>query len=345
MSNSQLTTVKPRQRLVLIPWSEIHLLPKRESLVRGLLDGTAMSVVFGGSGSGKTFWTLGLGACIALNIEWRGRPVRHGAVCYIAAEGGLGIEERLTAYRIHHNVKVDGVPFYVIPEQIDLCKADTDVFLLLQRIRDLPKEPKLELIVIDTLSRTMAGGNENSPDDMGRFVRHCDKLRIETGAHVLVIHHTGKDDAKGARGHSLLKAAADTEIEISKNSVTNIGTATVAKQRDHAGGDVFGFSLHQVEIGQDADGLPITSCVAIEAEASKQSGSDQRLTRNQQTMFTILHGAGERGLTLEEWNDQTREAGIGVKRRADLTDIRAALKANRLIRQTLNGWAVNHQSP
>jgi RecA-family ATPase len=86
--------IAPRQRLIPIPWSEIHSLPRREPIISGLLDRAAMSVVYGGSNTGKTFFALDLSACIALDREWRGRKVRHGAVVYIAAEGGLGIEER-----------------------------------------------------------------------------------------------------------------------------------------------------------------------------------------------------------------------------------------------------------
>jgi RecA/RadA recombinase len=171
---------KPRERLVPIPWSQIHSLPRREPIVGGLLDRAAMSVVFGGSNTGKTFWTLDLCASIALGQEWRGRRIRHGAVIYIAAEGGLGIEERLTAYRMHHGVEAADVPLYVIPEPIDLCKSSADVELLLKRLKALPAEPHIELIVVDTLSRALAGGNENGADDMGSFVRHCDRLRMET---------------------------------------------------------------------------------------------------------------------------------------------------------------------
>ena len=102
---------------------------------------------------------------------------------------------------------------YVVPEPIDLCRSTADADLLLKRIAELPT---LSLIVVDTLSRAMSGGNENSPEDMGKFVTNCDRIRIASGAHLMVIHHTGKDDAKGARGHSLLRAAADTEIEVSR---------------------------------------------------------------------------------------------------------------------------------
>ena len=261
--SAQLKPVIPRQRLIPIPWSEIHCLPRREPIIGGLLDRAAMSVVFGGSNTGKTFFTLDLSACIALDREWRGRKVRHGAVVYIAAEGGLGIEERLTAYRLHHDVKTTGVPLYVIPEPIDLCKSDTDVNLLLQRLAALPAEPSIELIVIDTLSRALAGGNENGADDMGAFVRHCDRLRAVSRAHVLVIHHAGKDEGRGARGHSLLRAAADTEIEVSKSELPNVATAEVVKQRDRLSGDKFSFALKSLDIGQDDDGAPVTSCVVV----------------------------------------------------------------------------------
>lgn len=256
----------PRPRLVPIPWSEIHRLPKRGALVSGIFDRGAMSVVFGGSNVGKTFLVLDISACIALAWPWRGRKVCPGTVAYIAVEGGLGIEERLSALRSHHGIKPEGVPLYVIPEPIDLGKPTADTNMLLERLSALPPDPPLQLIVIDTLSRALAGGNENSPDDMGAFVRNCDRLRAATGAHVLVIHHAGKDDARGARGHSLLRGAVDTEIEITRNDATGIATATVVKQRDHASGDVFGFKLEPVEIGQDEEGKPITSCVVTEAE-------------------------------------------------------------------------------
>lgn len=253
-------------RLVPIAWADVSALPRRQSIVQGLLDRGAMSVVYGGSNTGKTFFVLDLTLAVARGIGWRERTVRPGAVIYIAAEGGLGIEERLTAYRVHHEVDATQVPFWLIPEPINLCKTGEDVTLLIARLAEIKPPVPIEIIVVDTLSRAMAGGNENSPDDMGAFVRNIDRLRIQTKAHVLVIHHAGKDEGKGARGHSLLKAAADTEIEVTKNTATGIAIATVAKQRDHRGGETFAFRLDPVEIGQETDGHTITSCVVMPTE-------------------------------------------------------------------------------
>lgn len=318
--------VAQRQRLIPIPWSEIHSLPRREPIIGGLLDRAAMSVVFGGSNTGKTFFTLDLSACIALNREWRGRKVRHGAVVYIAAEGGLGIEERLTAYRLHHNVKAAGVPLYVIPEPIDLCKSDADVNLLLQRLATLPAIPPIELIVVDTLSRALAGGNENGADDMGAFVRHCDRLRAESRAHVLIIHHAGKDEGRGARGHSLLRAAADTEIEVTKGEA-KVATAVVVKQRDRLSGDKFSFVLEPFEIGQDEEGAAVTSCIVVvtdkPAETAKKASLPKAAAIALRALAEAVNEQGKPSTTgapqipstvkvvsQDEWRQQSYRRGI-----------------------------------
>jgi AAA domain len=278
--------IKPR--LVPIAWNDLSSLQKRSALVSGLLDAAAMSVCYGASSSGKTFFALDLAAHVALGRPWRLRELAAGAVCYVAAEGGLGVAERLTAFRLHHGLEVRDVPLFVIAEPIDLCRSAADAALLIERCTALPP---VRLIVIDTLSRVMAGGNENAPDDMGRFVANCDRLRIMTGAHVLVIHHTGKDEGRGARGHSLLRAAADTEIAVDKNASTGIATARVAKQRDHRDGDAFAFRLLPVQIGlADYNTDAITSCVVepIEAVSVEHYSNTNRIPKAAQIALRAL---------------------------------------------------------
>jgi RecA-family ATPase len=82
-------------------------------------------------------------------------------------------------------------------------------------------DKRVVLVVIDTLARAMAGGNENASEDMGAFVRNVDRVRSATSAHTMIVHHSGKNKAAGARGHSSLRAATDTEIEIDQRIVTN----------------------------------------------------------------------------------------------------------------------------
>jgi hypothetical protein len=126
---------------------------------------------------------------------------------------------------------------------------------------------RVRLIVVDTLSRAMAGGNENSPDDMGALVAGADRVRTETGAHVCLIHHSGKDDTKGARGHSLLRAAIDTELKIERGEGDRAPVkAIVTKQRDLDCTGAFAFKLKPVELGTNRRGKPITSRLVEPAE-------------------------------------------------------------------------------
>jgi hypothetical protein len=251
------------KRFQSILWADLGSLAKREYLIKQLFDGAGFTVVYGESGCGKTFFALHIGLHIALDRPFFDRKVRQGGVLYLAAEGGLGIEERLKAFENHHGVDPHGVPFAVLPVVADLCTLDADVAAVIAEIERRSDPTPVRLIVIDTLSRVMAGHNENSPEDMTAFVANCDRIRAETGAHVLVVHHTGKDTARGARGHSALRAATDTEIEIARDGVSGVMTATVTKQRDQRGGDLFSFKIEPVEIGMDEDEERITSCVVV----------------------------------------------------------------------------------
>jgi Fe2+ or Zn2+ uptake regulation protein len=63
-----------------------------------------------------------------------------------------------------------------------------------------------------------------------------------------------------------------------------------------------------------------------------------KLTKNQQTMYSILRDAGPGGLTADQWNERLREVGIGTKRKADIYDARAGLKAKNLVREFNGRW-------
>jgi AAA domain len=320
-----------QNRLKPILWSYLDKLPKREALVEGLLHSAALSVLFGPSGCGKTFFALDLAAHIALGWPWRGRSVLQGAVVYVAAEGGYGIHERLEAFKCHHGIDLDDFPFYVIPEPIDLCNSDADVDLLLWQLKsEIPKGQLIHFMVVDTVSRALAGGNENSPDHMGGLVRRCDKARTATGAHLMLAHHTGKDTSQGARGHSLLRAAVDTEIEMTWDKEAESGLAKVTKQRDSRTEGRFAFRLEQYDVDFPANGKPVTSCVVVptEAEHTHTSQEPDLPTAARKSLAALakaiedngqsapaLEGIpeGQRTVTKQCWREYAYKAEISTK--------------------------------
>ena len=244
-------------------------------LIKGLLDQGAMSVVYGESNSGKTFVALDIAYHVARGLNWAGmRTAQHSAL-YIAAEGGNGIRRRAGALKTRCGPAGDA--FQLLPHTVDLLRPSADLGPLLAMIQQISPAPGL--VVIDTLSRALAGGDENSPTDMGALVKHLDALRKASGAHILVVHHSGKDASKGARGHSLLRAATDTEIEIRD------GQIAVTKQRDLDGSWSTPFSLEEVELGRDEDGDAITSCVIRLGAGAVDDGpvvSDEDMARIRQ---------------------------------------------------------------
>lgn len=247
-----------------------------DDFVEGMLTSGAMSVIYGPSNCGKTFFVLDLALHVAWGREWRGRAIDQGAIVYLSLEGAQGIRNRIAAFRKHHKLDAQHLPFVAMPKPIDLLESEADVAAVIQLVEYVALHKKLpvRMVVVDTLSRAMAGGNENSPEDMTALIGNCDRIRDATGAHVCIIHHSGKDEARGARGHSSLRAATDTEIEIKRNPALTKSTVRVAKQRDLEAGDPFDFTLKSVALGSNRRGKDVTSCVVLEAEKTVEIARD-----------------------------------------------------------------------
>jgi hypothetical protein len=282
-------------------------------LVKGLLSKVGMSVIFGPSGSGKSFLALDVALRVAAGGPWRGRRVSRGAVLYIAAEAGGSALNRVEAFK--RETGLTALPFDLVPCAVNLLDPASDV----DRVIDSAKASAAELgvspslVIIDTLSRAFGGGDENGSVDMGGFVRNVDRIRDALGSHISIIHHSGKDITRGARGHTSLYAAADTVVEVSADAATGLHTAKVVKQRDGETGAEYPFRLKVVELGTDEDGDPVTSCVVVEADATPANPravltSDQRAALNVLTRLVAFKGreepgtpVGRRVVTIGEW--------------------------------------------
>lgn len=231
--------------------------------VEDLLCERQFSVVYGASNCGKTFFMLDLAMHVALGMEWRGKAVKQGGVIYAALEGGHGTKNRICAFKEHYKVTTS-IPLAVIPSSINFLddKQDGDIETLVNSIKAAQEKlGGVIMIVIDTLARAISGGDENSSVDMGRMVATADYIRALTGAHIVFVHHSGKDDLKGARGHSSLRAAVDTEIEISRPDTNSPSTIKVVKQREMEMVEDMAFSLNRVVLGVNGRGKDVTSCI------------------------------------------------------------------------------------
>lgn len=256
-------------------------------LVKGWLHRGALSVVYGESNVGKTFFGFDIAAHISSHTAWHGCRVSGGPVIYVAAEGGGGINNRVAAMRETHPEMCEVAELQILPVALDLC-GPGDAPALIEAVESLGYRPSLHnppaLVVVDTLSRVMGAGDENTAKDMGQLIRNLDYIRATLKCHVMVVHHSGKDTAKGARGSSALRAAVDTEIELTRTD--DVIVAEVRKQRDMALGGAFAYRLEDVELGLDDDGDPVTSAVVVPTDVPQKR---KDLSGNELTLWEALH--------------------------------------------------------
>lgn len=229
-------------------------------IIKGVLPKAGLGVVYGASGSGKSFAVLDMGMAIARGAEWRGKKVRQGRVAYIAAEGADGFRKRLAAYAKHTGVDLAEVPMTVLNAAPNLLEKQDAVDVA----KGIKASGGADLIVIDTFAQTTPGANENAGEDVGKALGYCKRIHEVTGAMVLLIHHSGKDATKGARGWSGLRAAADAEIEVVREG--DARALRLTKSKDGEDGLEWGFALEVVQVDVDEDLEPITSCVVVEAQ-------------------------------------------------------------------------------
>lgn len=230
-------------------------------LVKRLIPSNSIGYIFGSSGTGKTFITFDIIAAVARGIPWRGMKVRQGAVVYICAEGAHGFRTRIKAYCKENGIEnKEDLPIYVISAKPNLMdKAEMKLLYASIEALDLP----ISAIVLDTYAACM-NGDENSSVDVTKVLNNVHILQKGFGTTVLLVHHSGKDNGKGARGWSGLRSAVDFEYQVIKEGEVHALTCT--KMKDGMDYESYGFLLKEVDLGLDDELDPITSCVIEHTE-------------------------------------------------------------------------------
>ena len=327
--------LRQERKLKFVLLGELAAESPKEWLVKGLLGAGEASAVYGVPGCGKSVLVEDLALHVALGWPWHGRPVRRGAVLYLALERKQLVIRRAVAFREKHDVPT--APFAIVGGVFDLRtpQAATDILAAVREIEDETAE-EVALIVIDTISRALCGGDENSPKDMGAIVAATSRLQTASKAHVLWVHHMPQDGAERLRGHGALLGAMDTTIHVEKMS-GELRTASVVKANNSEEGERVAFKLEGVPIGPET-----TAPVVVPAEVTSVAPTKEaKLSKNQQTMLSLLQEAGPAGLTTREWNEKAKAIGLGEKRRQDLYDFQVALKQKRLAHEYTDRWHVS----
>lgn len=237
-------------------------------VVKGVLPSKAVCILCAESTAGKTFFALHGAYCIAHGKPLLGKRTRQCAVLYVALEGQSGFSRRtMAATRFHGD---PGPLFARLKTPICMGRspaAERDTSRVIAAAKQLGGQAKADvgLIVIDTLARALAGDNENEAAAISAVMTQANRIALETGAAVLILHHPGKDSTRGMRGSSALKADADVVMRIEQEG--EIRRVLLEKSKDGDDGQIGCFQLEQVVLGRDLDGDEISSCIVHETHS------------------------------------------------------------------------------
>jgi phage/plasmid primase-like uncharacterized protein/KaiC/GvpD/RAD55 family RecA-like ATPase len=289
-----------------------------EWLIDGLLEANTFSVCFGSPAAGKTFLTLDMALCIATGKDFHDHHVKQGPVFYIAGEGHNGFARRAAAWSKENGISLTGVPFFKSSRAI-VITDDNSVAELVDTIDAMVQQyGEPQLIVIDTLARSMGAADENSTKEMGAAIRAIDECRDAYDCTVLAVHHTGHSNKERARGSSALLGAVDAEFMVDKwfqdDSIAKV-EVKFTKMKDAKIPEPMNFIHKEIEL-TGADLEPTTSVVLEPILDTNPRHKVSKLTGNKKRFMDALEKAlesGGRGANVQDVRDIFYKSLVGVK--------------------------------
>lgn len=269
-----------RMRQRVVSGDAIKNVAPPEPLIAGVLDKGATAVLYGRAGSGKSFVALDWVLSVATGSQWFDCAVEQVPVLYVVGEGFAGLGQRVSAWQAARQTWTTGDAHF-LPVAVNLFErsATSDLSALMLELR-------IRFVVLDTLARCTVGAEENSSRDMGQVVGNVDRLRDETGATVLLVHHVGKNRDAGMRGSTAIEAGVDAAIECEGDDEHIV--LTDPRQKHHASG----------QLREHFRLAPFGASCALE----RASGTPTTLTERTRAVLTTLAEVDDgRGVASSVW--------------------------------------------
>lgn len=292
---------------------ELEALPPPTWLIEEVVTEHGLTIVYGDPGAGKSFIVLDAALRLSFGMDWHGVGTQQCGVLYVAGEGARGLGKRVKGWRREHALEGADAPFELLPVAVQLLD-EKERAKLLRTIRATTSRLKFKvgLLIIDTVSRSIAGHDENSQDTMSLFVNACAEIQAHIGGAVIGVHHSGKDSSRGMRGSTVLLGACDASIKVSKDESERV-KIEVEKQKDAEEAEPIYMAMKKVEWVDGVFGKEVSTLVPEksgrpvieERRISKQQAVDifYEIDRawNEQNPWSVSHQAKRRGRYLPDW--------------------------------------------
>lgn len=261
----------------LLDLDELEALPPPTWLIEEMITDHGLSIIYGDPGTGKSFIALDMALRIAFGMDWHGVDTEQTGVLYIAGEGARGLGKRVKGWRREYAMEGVDAPFLLLPVAVQMLEPK-DIAKLCRTI-DAAKARAgfpIGLTIIDTVSRALAGQDENGQESMSLFVAACGDVQIHTGGAVIGVHHSGKDKEKGMRGSTVLLGACDASLKVTKSGDTAV--LKTEKQKDAEEAPQINFKLKKIEWAAGFE-KPDSTLIPIKVEAA--SSQSRGLSKHQ----------------------------------------------------------------
>ncbi|WP_371337479.1 helicase RepA family protein [Klebsiella quasipneumoniae] len=272
---------------------------EQDYTLKSYLPAQSLTSIYGPSGSYKSFLAVSWACHIAAGMKWAGKSVSAGSVMYVVGEGGIGVPRRIKAWEKQHGLKLDNL--YLVNRPVFPVRSE-DISQVINAARDVERKTgqPIRLIILDTLARCFGGNDENDAKDMGAFIEGCDRIKQATRSTLLVVHHSGKDDTKGARGSSAFRAALDAEFSVRREGEGGAIVLTCTKMKDAEEPKQAAFDLVELDLFQDRDGETVSSLVVRDVPREPQGvdpelESVKHLSENHATLWQSIRSRKAKG--------------------------------------------------
>jgi hypothetical protein len=260
--------------------AEIGNIPEQRWMVHNVIPERGFAMFYGAPGAFKTFVALEMALSLAYGLEWAGRTGRCRKcyrVAYFAGEAVSGVAKRIEGWRNFHklsNANPNFILFDGIP-QIGTKDGRDGLFTNVTNRFD----GAVNLIVFDTLMRASGGVDLNTPSGSQALIDGCDIIRHHYKAAVLLVHHTGKSEARGPLGAENIRAALDNLERIKPRPEKNGVKTVMLIQEKNKDGELRGdlhLALKQVDIPSRIEGNSLTTLVVVPAPVTSLNTSPQK---------------------------------------------------------------------
>lgn len=261
---------KKKKLLKLYTMSEVRALGPVKALIQDTVAESSLGFIYGAPGCGKTFVALSMGLSIAYGLPhwfWGKKIERSGPVIYISLEGKSDLSNRLEAWKKHHKLDHDEDRFRIVMDEVNFLDNES-IKMFVDSIDDyVSGHEKPVMIFIDTLSRAIAGGNENDQQEVSKFIQTCDRIKTRYSSNVTGIHHLGRS-GEHMRGSTTLDGGADYMYRVTRDKENGLnGVIFAAKIKAYADKWELPFRLAKVEL--DDFGVQSSLVAMTDAEPPK----------------------------------------------------------------------------